>query len=250
MPMSTRADRVKEGLMMAQQRADNLEPPLDPQAKPLALFDLEGVLTNPIPGIISCHEEALKTVDLDFGQLAREHTDVAIEELVRASPEDVYTALRIERATASTVLTEYRERRPFAGLDDGLFPGAEDLLAQLSTAGWNLGVATNQLEPLAVRVLDRLELTTHFSIVVGSDVARTRATKRQIITHLMTRLDHQPSGVAVIGDRATDMVAAKSLSMTAIGAAWGFGSLEELMSANADAVALNSAEVADLLLGD
>lgn len=230
--------------------AVNTSPPVDPDARPLCLFDLDGVLTDPIPGIISCHRAALEHVELDLDALLAAQPELSAIELVRSAPDEVHSTLGVEAAASEAALAHYRERRPFAGLEDNLFDGVSELLSSLAEAGWNLGVATNQLEPLALRILERLEIAPFFSVIVGSDIARTRSTKTQVLSHLLTSLDHKPKGVAVIGDRAADIDAAKAQQMTAIGAGWGFGSIEELMGANADAVAMTPTEVAELLLDD
>lgn len=237
---------------MANQHLEAVDtgPPVDPDARPLCLFDLDGVLTDPIPGIISCHRSALESVDLDLDALLSTQPELDVSELVRSAPDEVYSTLGVVAAAADDALAHYRERRPFAGLEDDMYDGVRDLLSSLTEAGWNLGVATNQLEPLAQRILDRLGIAPFFTVIVGSDIARTRSSKAKVLSHLLANLDHKPRGIAVIGDRATDIDAAKAQQMTAIGAAWGFGSIEELMGANADAVAMTPGDVTELLLGD
>ena len=123
------------------------------------------------------------------------------------------------------------------------------LLTSLASAGWQIALATNQLEAMATRVLGRLEIADRFIAVAGSDQKRTRTTKIQIIEYLLTTLDSPPEGIVVVGDRGTDVEAAKMLRATSIGAAWGFGSIEELIAANADAIAVQPADVTELLLG-
>ena len=217
----------------------------------LALFDLDGTLTDPVPGLISCHRHALEQIHLDFDQLVDSHQGAETSELIRLPASDLYVLLNVPADEVERASQRFREHRVVAGwVEDVLYPGIDELLSQLTDAGWRIGVATNQLEPLAIRILDRLELTARFEFVVGSDTARTRKTKSQIISHAMSSLSEPVEGTAVIADRAVDVTAAKSMQMTSIGAAWGFGSIEELMGADADAVAVAPADVAELLLGD
>ncbi len=234
---------------MAMQNDLNATVPPDPDGVPLALFDLDGTLTDPVPGLLGCHRASLAEVGLDFDHLvARAGADAT--ELARLPVAEVHQALGIAGANAKNAERAYQERRPFAGLSDELYPGIAELLTALAEAGWNLAIATNQLEQMAERMVSQLGISDSFVAVAGSDLQRTRTNKVQIVTHLLAELPARPKGIALIADRGSDMDAAKALQATSIGAAWGFGSIEELMGANADAIAMAPSEVAELLLGE
>ena len=49
------------------------------------------------------------------------------------------------------------------------FPGLEAALDRLAADGYRLAVCTNKLEWLSVRLLDTLDLTSHFAAVCGQD---------------------------------------------------------------------------------
>lgn len=220
------------------------EIPADPDARPLALFDLDGTLTNPADGILSCHRWALAELDIEFDP------SVDTSTLIGPPAEEAHALLGVpaDRIAESTAL--YRERFAIAGwLDDTLYDGVADLLGELKAAGWVLGVATMKIEQFAQRILERVGVADHFDVIAGSDTKRTRKTKQAIISHALATLDQPNSGVAMIGDRRHDVEAAKSLQMTAIGAGWGFGTIDELIAANADAVALTPNDVKEALLG-
>ena len=186
---------------------------------------------------------------MDFDVAVGEATAIDPTELVRLPAAEVYKTLNIPDAQAAQASQHYRERRALIGLlEDELYPEVDELLGALTGAGWRLGLASKQLEPLAKRILDRLGISDRFEIVVGSDVERTRTNKVEVLSHLQAQLTMPADGIAVIGDRASDIEASKSLEMTAIGAAWGFGSIDELIGANADAIAVTPKEVSDLLI--
>jgi phosphoglycolate phosphatase len=52
---------------------------------------------------------------------------------------------------------------------------------------------------------------------------------------------------AMIGDRHFDIEGARENGVRAIGVGWGFGSLDELRDAGADAIAATPADLHDLL---
>jgi len=218
--------------------------PTDPDTRPLALFDLDGTLTDPADGILSCHRFALEAFGFPWND------DIDPRALIGPPVEESHTLLGVPADAVDRTAAKYRERFAVAGwLDDAPYDGIADLLDSLRTAGWTLGVATMKLEPFAVRILERVGFAEHFDVVAGSDVQRTRRTKRAIIEHAVSQLDRPPAGTAMIGDRRHDVEAALSLSMTAIGVTWGFGSIEELMTANAHHIAMNPADIAEALLG-
>jgi len=226
------------------ERAVRDDIPSDPEARPLVLFDMDGTLTDPADGIISCHRWALQEVGFDVPD------DLDTNAMIGPPAEEAYAMIGVPSDLIPEATRRYRERFAIAGwLEDRPYPGILDLVAQLAGAGWLVGVATMKLEPFAERIVDRVGLRPHIDVVAGSDAARTRLTKRAVIEHALEQLDRAPAGVAMVGDRRHDIDAARSLQMTSIGAAWGFGSIDELIGANAHAVAMTPADVAEFLLG-
>lgn len=219
--------------------------PVDPDARPLALFDLDGTLTDPAGGILACHKWALTQLGIDVNE------DIDTSTLIGPPAEEAHAMLGVpaDRIAESTEL--YRERFAIAGwLDDTLYDGIADLIKALSEAGWLLGVATMKIEQFAPRILDRVGIVDYFDVISGSDTKRTRTNKRAIIEHALATLDRPTSGVVMIGDRRHDIEAARSLQMTSIGAAWGFGSIDELIAADAHAIAVEPSNVQELLLDE
>ena len=223
--------------------AAELPVPPRPARLPLALFDLDGTLTDPADGIVTCHRWALEALGFEFPP------DVDVSSIIGPPAEEAHAILGVppERIAESTRL--YRERFAVAGwLDDTAYAGIAELLTDLAAGGWQLGVATMKLEPFAVKVLERVGLADRFAVIAGSDAARNRATKRTVIDHALGQLDRDAAGAVMIGDRRHDIDAGRSLGMTTIGVAWGFGPIEELMAADAHAIAAAPSDVADLLL--
>lgn len=219
------------------------KPPNDPQARPVVLFDMDGTLTDPADGIVSCHRWALEQVGVHVA-------DDDLDALTGAAAEEMHATLGVPAGQVAETTRLYRERFALAGwLEDTPYPGIPELLGELADGGWVIGVATMKLEPFAERIVDRVKLRSRLTVVAGSDSARTRITKRAVIEHALSRLDFTPSGVAMVGDRHHDVTAARSLGFTAIGVTWGFGSVEELVGADATSIANSPSEVAELLLG-
>ncbi|MGI9606910.1 MAG: HAD hydrolase-like protein [Acidimicrobiales bacterium] len=221
-----------------------VSPPIEPDARPVALFDLDGTITDPADGIVSCHRWALSEIGLEIPM------DVDTSTLIGPPVQEAYEMLGVPSDQMTEAVRLYRERFAIAGwLDDTAYPGVVELIEGLAGAGWVVGVATMKLEQFAARIIERVGLADHIGVVAGSDPARTRITKTKVIEHALEQLGSPTAGVAMIGDRRHDIEAARALGLTAIGVAWGFGSIEELMGANAHAIAVTPADVSEFLLG-
>ncbi|MEE8509182.1 MAG: HAD hydrolase-like protein, partial [Myxococcota bacterium] len=57
----------------------------------------------------------------------------------------------------------------------------------------------------------------------------------------------EPRRAAMVGDRSHDMLGARSAGLRAIGAGWGYGSLEELRASHASAIASSPLAILDHL---
>lgn len=204
---------------------------------------MDGTLTNPAEGLVNCHRHALESVGLSVD-------DEMLRSLTGGALEEIYADVGVASDRVNEAVQLYRERFAIAGwLDDEPYPGIPELLERLTAAGWIVGVATMKLQRFAELVVDRVELGSVVSVVSGSDPTRARNTKRLIIEDAVGQLDFEPSGVAMVGDRHHDVTAARSLGFTAVGVTWGFGSIEELIGANASVIATTATEVGDFLLG-
>lgn len=216
---------------------------------PLALFDLTGTLTDPVPGLLASHRFAFADLDLDFDAFANARSEMSVEELARLRPLALYPQLGLSEDQAASVLEVFKQRHAVTGwMSDALLPGIDDLLVALLENGWKLAVATRQLEGIAERVIDRLGMSDRFEFVAGSNAPRARQPLGMGVSGHLSERNIEPDGMAVIGDRADVVELATALGATSIGAAWGFGSIEELMAAGVDAVAVTPAEVVDLLV--
>ena len=117
--------------------------------KQYILFDLDGTLTESAPGIINSLKYALE-------RLGVQDYDKAILDKFIGPP----LAVSFEKffgfkgKKCNNAIKIYREYFSERGLfENSVYPGIEDMLAQLKSAGLSLAVATSQPEGFARRVL-------------------------------------------------------------------------------------------------
>jgi phosphoglycolate phosphatase len=189
------------------------------------LFDLDGTLTDPKEGITACIQYALS----HLGRIPPSTDELiwcigpplsqSLEQLLAGAPPEL----------AQEGLALYRERYAAQGIFEAqLYPGVVEMLDGLRAAGLQLFVATSKPLPFARTVLDHFRLTPFFTAIYGSELDGTRSHKGELIAFLLRQQGLQPGDVAMVGDREHDMWGARQNGVLPLGAAWGYGSLQEL----------------------
>lgn len=111
------------------------------------------------------------------------------------------------------------------------FPGVVDALNRLADAGARLAVCTNKREAYARRLLDALNLSAHFTGVIGGDTAEAAKPDARPV-----RLALKTTGAEVgifVGDSDTDIEAAENAGLPALITVLGYGPLSQIGRADA-----------------
>jgi phosphoglycolate phosphatase len=197
------------------------------------LFDLDGTLTDPKEGIVACFKHALVT-------LGREAPDDSqLTRLIGPPLGESLSALvgPNNQAQVEQAVTLYRARFAEKGMfENSLYPGIRDALHQLHDRGQSLFVATSKPRMFAERIVDYFGLGRIFRSVYGSELNGANADKRDLIAHILRAESLSPSETIMVGDRAHDILGARVNGLFPVGALWGYGSREELVSAGAGAL--------------
>ncbi len=194
------------------------------------LFDLDGTLSASAPGI---HGSVRYTMEQMGFQLMDQST---LERFVGPPLFDSFQRYAgMTREESEKAVAVYRAHYMENGvLDTQIYQGIPNLLRQLKDEGVYLAVATAKPTGSARRVLEHFGLMRFFDRVVGADLERREDSK---VSLLRDALPARYTRAAMVGDRSFDMQATKDLGITAIGAGWGYGSEEELVSTGADVYA-------------
>ena len=108
------------------------------------------------------------------------------------------------------------------------------LLDRLAEAGVRLATATAKRTEVAVAILAHHGLADRLVLINGTDDPRT--TKQQTIGAALHELDAEGETAIMVGDRHYDVAGARACGVLAVGAAWGYGSRDELARAGADRI--------------
>jgi len=204
-------------------------------------FDLDGTLTNPYEGITKCILYALDELGFPHPD------DDYLYSCIGPPLWDTFPELVGDGLTRKAV-DLYRERFIDVGWKENEpYDGIVDALEAVASAGHLLFVATAKPHMHAARIVEHFGMGEFFATVYGSELDGTRGTKTELLEFAIGR---NPGGVrhVMVGDRKHDLIGAVANQMTPVGVAYGYGSVDELESAGATAIANSPADLPDLLI--
>ena len=213
-----------------------------PRPPAAVIFDLDGTLTDPKPGITGSVRHALGRLGLPVPEAD------ALEWVIGPPLRQSFVRLTGSEALADEGLRLYRERYGVTGLyENEVIPGIPQLLADLGAAGLPLYVATSKPRVFAVRILDHFGLSPSFVAIHGSELDGTRADKRDLLRHVVAAEGLAAGACVMVGDREHDVIGAGGVGMATIGVRWGYGDDRELLEAGAAALVDRPGEIVALL---
>jgi phosphoglycolate phosphatase-like HAD superfamily hydrolase len=125
----------------------------------------------------------------------------------------------------------YRERYVGVGwLENSVFEGMGELLADLSASGRRLAVATSKNQSTAEKILEHFGLDSHFEYIAGASDDGSRRSKSDVIGHALASLgitDVVDHAVVMIGDRSHDVHGAAEYGIPVVFVRWGYAVADE-----------------------
>ena len=104
------------------------------------------------------------------------------------------------------------------------YPGVDQTLTRLARAGARLAVCTNKADRSALRLLDALGLSGHFTAIVGGDVPRRKPDPAHLRAAL-GRIGAREDEAVLVGDSDTDAATARDAGVAFIAVSYGYGPL-------------------------
>ncbi|MDX8362613.1 HAD family hydrolase [Cytobacillus sp. IB215316] len=211
------------------------------------LFDLDGTLSDPKIGITKSVQYALKNMNIVENDLDK--LECFIGPPLQVSFADYYhfDEEKIERA-----IELYRERFKDKGMfENVLYPNVPRLLSQLKEQNYKLVVATSKPTVFAEKILNYFHIEQFFDLVVGSNLDGSRASKTEIIQHVLDEYnENELNDFIMIGDRKHDIIGANNTGIDSIGVTYGYGSFEELSIVKPTYIANNVEKIREIFLAN
>ena len=195
------------------------------------LFDLDGTLTDSGEGIINCAVFAMERLGIPVPP--REELGV----FVGPPLWDTFRQFGVPSDRVDEAVEIFRSRYvPIGKFENTPYSGIRETLEALRAQGRKLYVATSKPEVTAREILEHFDLSRYFAEICGATVDKTRTSKEDVIAYLLS-LDACRENSVMVGDTAFDVIGAAAHGIPTIGAAWGYGKQEDMISAGAAAIA-------------
>ena len=203
----------------------------------VAVFDLDGTLLDSADGIVAGFRHALAEVGVEAPSDAELRSDLG------PPVWDVFTAAGVPADRLEEAVLVFRRFNLAYGIQQSsVYPGVREMLEELGGRGVRLGVATAKRTETAHAVLALHGLGSCFGAVVGT--SDDRRTKVETLGRALVELGPvDPDHAVMVGDRHSDLAAARSWGVRAVGVSWGYGSVDELRAASADLIVDRPSEI-------
>ena len=209
------------------------------------LFDLDGTLTNSLPGIARSIQHVLRILGAGAA-IPSEHD---LRWCVGPPLRDLFQRLLIttDQSVIEQAVKLYIERYERIGFRESrVFPGVPEMLAAVAP-NRRLILVTSKLTESAEKVLAEFSLRHYFEGVYGTDHHGKPSDKSELVQTALKNHQCQPATTAIVGDRHHDITAGKTNHLFTIGVTYGYGTPEELTTASADQICPTPAEVTTAL---
>jgi phosphoglycolate phosphatase len=219
--------------------------------KELIIFDLDGTLIDSAPDLALAINFMLTalgrenfseaTIDLWVGNGA----SILVKRALSANKiidESIDKAL-FERAL-SIFLESYREN---VCVKTVLYPNVKETLETLNKMGYKMAIVTNKPFVFVQPILEKLEIASHFSLILGGDSLRSKKPEPEPLFYVCKNLDIAVEKSVMVGDSKNDILAANAADMQSIGVSYGYNYGEAISLFNPTVVVENFEAISEVL---
>lgn len=187
------------------------------------LFDLDGTLVDSVPDLtlsLNLLRAELDCSPLLESQVAQMVGDGVGALVKRALGAGIYQPLHVDR-----FMQFYAEHL----LDHTIcYPGIEELLNCHSAD--KMAIVTNKPYQFTIKLLDGLNLTRHFKVIVGGDSYAEKKPHPLPVIKALAGLGAVPKQAVMIGDHHTDLYSGREAGTATCFCAYGMGHSDGLTS--------------------
>lgn len=203
-------------------------------------LDLDGTLVDSRPGITRSIEYALEKLGIAIPE-----QQFLVSFIGPPLHQTFATLLNTnDQAQIDHAVSVYRERYAKEGVFEAtVYPGVEKVLAEYFKMGVGLYLATSKAQVYAKQILEHFGLDQYFKGIHGSELDGTRSDKTELIEYILKHEELTDRHVTMVGDRSHDIKGGRANKLQTVGVLWGYGSKEELLTAGADMIIEDPADL-------
>jgi phosphoglycolate phosphatase len=186
-------------------------------------FDLDGTLVDTAPDLMNTLNTVLGEEGLP--PLPYEMAPLLVGRGAKVMLERGFAAdgRPLEEPEASRLFARYIEHYMAHIADHSRpFPGVLDALDRLEADSAILAVCTNKRTDLSLAVLDALDLTKRFKVIVGADMAPRPKPDASHLLHTIELAGGDPKRAIMIGDSINDVLSAKNAAVPVVVVTFGY----------------------------
>jgi phosphoglycolate phosphatase len=207
------------------------------------LFDLDGTISQSAEGIRYSMEKTLEVIGKTMPDINNYTLYIGpplldtFRNLCGCSEEEGRAAVEVYRDFYNTT-GKYMNK---------LYDGMEELLAKIKEQNVKVAVCSSKYEKFTQEVCAMLKVEQYFDAICGSTLDGKRKDKKDLIPYAVSSLggdlESEKDAVVMIGDTYFDARGAWQCGVDFIGAAYGYGSLEQMKEDKATQFANSASEI-------
>ncbi|MFO7602493.1 MAG: phosphoglycolate phosphatase [Gammaproteobacteria bacterium] len=215
----------------------------------MVLIDVNGTLVDSVPDLAYCVDEMMKALGMPpHGEArVREWVGNGVERLTRRAligqldgePDEALFARAYPIFMA--LYADNTSKR------SSLYPGVQEGLAYLKSAGYKLGCVTNKAEQFTVPLLTDLGVAGDFEIIISGDTLPVKKPDPGPLLHAAEFFGVKAQNALMIGDSVSDVKAARAAGFQIVCMSYGYNHGVDIREANPDAVIDSMAELPAIL---
>ena len=210
------------------------------------IFDLDGTLLDTLDDLADSMNAVLQ--QLNFPMHPTEKYRYFVGDGMRQLARRVLPAEIInDELVETTIKLMSDEYNKHWNVKSKPYQGMEELLDQLTATGVKLAVLSNKPDPFTKMMVPVLLPRCSFNPVLGARAGVPVKPDPQSALEIAEMWGISQDKILYVGDTATDMMTANAAGMSAVGVAWGFRTVEELLNAGARAIIHHPVELMSLL---
>ena len=187
------------------------------------IFDLDGTLVDTAPDLMAATNHVLKTLKRRAITMAEVRSFVGHGAKALIARGCEATGEPVDPRAVETLYQEFiiyyaaniaEHSRPY--------PGLLTFLDRCKAHGLVMGICTNKLESLSVRLLHALDMAKYFGAIVGPDTTGVAKPDPKPFFETVRRLDGDPAKAIMFGDSETDIKTGQNAGVPVIAVSFGY----------------------------
>lgn len=213
------------------------------------IFDLDGTIFQTDKLAIPAFENTFKQLENEGYAIDYKPTHEEMLSVIGLILEDIWKNLLPYHSREVYIkANKYLLENELNGIKEGygaLYPNVVETLLELNSRGYRLFIASNGLKEYVHGVLEGFRINYLFEAIYSAGEFKT-TTKNDLVSKLIK--DYNIKNAIFVGDRLSDVEAAKSNELFVIGCDFGFSLNNELK--DADKIINNFSQLTDLITKD